>query len=146
MIRDFKEFIMRGNVVDLAVAVVVAGAFGDVVNSLVADLITPLIAAIGGAQDFSGIKFTINNSEFMIGNFVNQVVAFVMIAFVVFFFIVKPMNLIIERTHQDENTADPTTGICTYCRSEIALEATRCPRCTSKNPLQSTAYSGLQGD
>lgn len=139
MLREFREFIMRGNVIDLAVAVVIAGAFGAVVNSLVADLITPLIAAIGGQPDFSEISFEINNSEFLIGNFINQVVAFLIIAAVIFFLVVKPMNAVMERTRRKEATPDPTTGMCEYCKTEIALEATRCPNCTSENPFGATA-------
>lgn len=130
---------MRGNVIDLAVAVVIAGAFGAVVNSFVVDLITPLIAAIGGEPDFSAIKFTINNSQFMIGNFINQVIAFLIIAAIIFFAVVKPMNAILERSRRNEVTPDPTTGVCNFCKTEIALDATRCPNCTSENPFGAAA-------
>jgi large conductance mechanosensitive channel len=135
MLREFREFIMRGNVIDLAVAVVIGAAFGAVVTSLVENLITPLIAAIGGQPDFSDIAFTINESRFGIGAFINSLIAFLIIALVIFFFVVKPMNAMMERVRRGETTPDPTTGVCEYCKTEIPLEATRCPHCTSENPL-----------
>lgn len=135
MLREFREFIMRGNVIDLAVAVVIGAAFGAVVTSLVENLITPLIAAIGGQPDFSDIAFTINESRFGIGAFINSLIAFLIIALVIFFFVVKPMNALMERVRRGETTPDPTTGVCEYCKTEIPLEATRCPHCTSENPL-----------
>ncbi len=135
MLKEFREFIMRGNVVDLAVAVVIGAAFGAVVTSLVENLITPLIAAIGGQPDFSDISFTINNSEFGIGAFINSLISFLIIAAVIFFFVVKPLNALMERVRRGETTPDPTTGVCEYCKTEIPLEATRCPHCTSENPL-----------
>jgi large conductance mechanosensitive channel len=129
---EFKEFILRGNVVSLAVAVIIGAAFNDIVNSLVADMITPLLAAFGGQPDFSGITFTINESQFRIGSFINAVISFLIIAAVVFFFIVKPMNSLLERATRSEGTPDPTTTKCPYCTSEISIEATRCPHCTSE--------------
>ena len=135
MLREFREFIMRGNVIDLAVAVVIGAAFGAVVTSLVENLITPLIAAIGGQPDFSDIAFTINESRFGIGAFINSLIAFLIIALVIFFFVVKPMNAMMERVRRGETTPDPTTGVCEYCKTEIPLAATRCPHCTSENPL-----------
>lgn len=135
MLREFREFIMRGNVIDLAVAVVIGAAFGAVVTSLVENLITPLIAAIGGQPDFSDIAFTINESRFGIGAFINSLISFLIIALVIFFFVVKPMNALMERVRRGETTPDPTTGVCEYCKTEIPLEATRCPHCTSENPL-----------
>ncbi len=135
MLKEFREFIMRGNVIDLAVAVVIGAAFGAVVTSLVENLITPLIAAIGGEPDFSAISFTINNSEFGIGAFINSLISFLIIAAVIFFFVVKPMNALMERVRRGETTPDPTTGVCQFCKSEISMEATRCPNCTSENPL-----------
>ena len=132
---EFKEFILRGNVVSLAVAVIIGAAFNDIVNSLVADMITPLLAAFGGQPDFSAITFTINDSEFGIGRFINAVIAFLIIALVVFFFIVKPMNHLMERATKQEGTPDPTTTKCPYCYTEVSIEATRCPACTSElNP------------
>ena len=139
MLREFREFIMRGNVIDLAVAVVIGAAFGAVVTSLVETMITPLIAAIGGQPDFSAISFTINDSEFQIGEFINALVSFLIIAAVVFFFVVKPMNTLMERVRRNEATPDPTTDICQFCKTEVPLEATRCPHCTSENPLGATA-------
>ena len=139
MLREFREFIMRGNVIDLAVAVVIGAAFGSVVTALVENLITPLIAAIGGQPDFSEISFTINGSEFGVGAFINSLVSFLIIAAVIFFFVVKPMNAVMERVRRNEATPDPTTGVCEYCKTEIPLEATRCPHCTSENPLGAAA-------
>src|SRR3954468_19763135 len=97
MLKGFKEFLLRGNVVDLAVAVVIGGAFGAVVAALVKDLLTPLIAAIVGKPDFSAIVFTVNGSKFPIGDFINEVVAFVLVAAAIYFFVVAPMNAIIAR-------------------------------------------------
>ena len=97
MLKEFRDFILRGNVVDLAVAVVIGAAFKAIVDALVRDLITPLLAAIGGAPDFSAIQFTINGSAFLIGDFINNVVSFLIIAGVIFFLIVKPMNLFMAR-------------------------------------------------
>ncbi|MDQ4044954.1 MAG: large conductance mechanosensitive channel protein MscL [Chloroflexota bacterium] len=135
MLKEFREFVMRGNVIDLAVAVVIGAAFGAVVTALVETMITPLIAAIGGQPDFSAISFTINESEFLVGEFINALVSFLIIAAVVFFFVVKPMNALMERVRRSEETPDPTTAICNYCKTEIPLEAMRCPHCTSENPL-----------
>jgi large conductance mechanosensitive channel len=139
MLREFREFVMRGNVIDLAVAVVLGAAFGAVVTALVEDFITPLIAAIGGQPDFSSLDFTINDSVFRYGHFINALISFVIIAAVIFFFVVKPMNALMERVRRQEATPDPTTGVCNYCKTEIPLEATRCPHCTSENPLGAVA-------
>lgn len=130
MIREFRQFLLRGNVVDLAVAVVIGAAFGDVVKAMVEHLMTPLIAAMGGTPDFSALKSTINSSAILYGAFLNAVISFVVIAAIVFFLIVKPMNLLIERSHR-EPTADPTTKLCPECLSEIPIAATRCAFCTS---------------
>ena len=135
MLKEFREFIMRGNVIDLAVAVVLGAAFGAVVTALVEDFITPLIAAIGGQPDFSSLDFTINDSVFRYGHFINSLISFLIIAAVIFFFVVKPMNALMERVRRGETTPDPTTGVCQYCKTEIPMEATRCPHCTSENPL-----------
>ena len=129
--QDFKAFILRGNVIDLAVAVVIAAAFGNVVAAFVRDLVTPLIAAIDGQPDFSQISFTINNSEFLIGDFINAVIAFLIMAAVIFFFEIKPMNILMERSRR-EPTPDPTTTKCPACLSEIPLAATRCAFCTTE--------------
>ncbi len=133
MLRDFKEFVLRGNVVDLAIAVVIGAAFGAVVTALVKDIITPLIAAIGGQPDFSALKFTINNSKFLYGDFINAIIAFLIIAAVIFFLIVKPMNLLIQRAHR-EPPADPSTRKCPECLSEIPIQARRCAFCTAEVP------------
>ncbi|MGH2948960.1 MAG: large conductance mechanosensitive channel protein MscL [Solirubrobacteraceae bacterium] len=97
MFKEFREFLMRGNVVDLAVAVVIGAAFGAVITSLVGDMITPLIAAIGGQPDFSGLTFTINESQFRYGSFINAIVAFVIIAAAIFFLVVEPVNALQAR-------------------------------------------------
>jgi large conductance mechanosensitive channel len=127
--REFKAFILRGNVVDLAIAVVIGAAFGAVVTALVEDLVTPLIAAIGGQPDFGSLKFTINSSQFMYGHFINAVVAFLIIAAVIFFFVVKPVNALMAR-RKSEVPVDATTRDCTYCMSSIPIGASVCAFCT----------------
>lgn len=129
MLKEFRDFILRGNVVSLAVAVVIGGAFGDIVKALVADLITPLIAAFGGQPDFSGIKFTINSSEFLIGHFINVLISFLIIAAVIFFLVVKPMNALMDRFMPKPAPTEPTRK-CPYCVSDIPKAATRCAFCT----------------
>jgi large conductance mechanosensitive channel len=131
ILNDFRQFLLRGNVVDLAVAVVIGAAFGAVITALVEDLLTPLIAAIGGQQDFSALDFTINDSTFRYGDFINKVFTFVTIAAAVFFFVVVPINTLIARSRR-EPPADPTTRKCPECRSEIPIEARRCAFCTSE--------------
>ena len=131
MLKGFRQFLLRGNVVDLAVAVVVGGAFGTVVTALVKDLITPLIAAIVGTPDFSALVFTINGSKFLIGDFVNAVVAFVLVASAIYFFVVVPMNAVVARLHRGEAPPDPTTKRCVECLSEVPIGARRCAFCTS---------------
>lgn len=130
MLRGFKEFIFRGNVIDLAVAVVMGAAFGAVVAALVKDLLTPLIAAIVGKPDFSAIRFTVNHSEFMVGDFANAIVSFVLIGVAIYFFVVLPMNKIMERLNRSKATPDPTTKKCPECLSEIPIAARRCAHCT----------------
>ncbi len=128
--REFRDFILRGNVVDLAIAVVIGAAFGSIVTALVKDIITPLIAAIGGKPDFSAIYFTINNSKFLLGDFINAVVSFLIIAAVVFIFVVKPVNTLMARFKP--TPAEPAlTATCLYCKSSIPIDATRCAFCTS---------------
>ncbi len=131
MLKEFKEFVMRGNVVDLAVAVVVGASFSAIVTAFVKDLVTPLIAAIGGQPDFSGLKFTINNSRFLYGDLINTIVSFLIVASVIFFFVVKPINTLIERSKRKKTTDDPTTKKCPACLSEVNIKATRCAFCTS---------------
>ena len=129
MLKEFKQFLLRGKVVDLAVGVVIGAAFGAIVTAVVTDLLTPLIAAVVKVQDFSGIFFTVNGSKFMIGHLVNALISFLMVSSAVFFFVVKPMNLLIERSHQ-EPPIDPSTKKCPECLSEIPIEAKRCSFCT----------------
>ncbi|MFZ3011943.1 MAG: large conductance mechanosensitive channel protein MscL [Minisyncoccia bacterium] len=129
MLKEFKQFLLRGNVVDLAVGVVIGAAFGTVVSALVSDLITPLIAAIAKVPDFSRLFFSINGSNFMYGHFVNALISFILVAATIFFFVVKPMNILVSRSHK-EPPADPTTKKCVECLSEIPLGAKRCSFCT----------------
>ncbi|HEX9036408.1 MAG TPA: large conductance mechanosensitive channel protein MscL [Ktedonobacterales bacterium] len=133
LLNDFKAFILRGNVVDLAVAVVIGAAFGAIVTALVKDLITPLIAAMGGQPDFSGLYFTINKSRFLYGDFINALVGFLIIAAVIFFLVIKPLNWLQSR-RKSEPPADPTSRNCPYCLSEIPIQATRCAFCTQEVP------------
>lgn len=127
----FKKFIFKGNAVDLAVGIIIGASFTAVVNALVKDLITPFIAAIGGQPDFSKIAFTINNSKFLIGDFINVLIAFFINAAVIYFLIVTPMTRFMETMQKDKKTLDPTTKKCTECLSEIPLAARRCAFCTS---------------
>ncbi len=131
VIKGFRDFIVRGNVIDLAVAVVVGGAFTAIVNALVKDIITPFIAAIGGEPDFSQIKYTINNSQFMIGDFLNALVSFLIMASVIYFFIVLPMNRITKKIKAGEKV-DPSEKACDECLSMVPVKATRCKFCTSE--------------
>jgi large conductance mechanosensitive channel len=131
MLKGFKTFLLRGNVIDLAVAVVIGGAFGAVVAALVKDLLTPLIAAIVGKPDFSAIKFNVNGSVFLIGDFINAVVAFVLIAAAVYFFVVVPVNAVMARAQRGQAPPDPTTKQCPECLSTIPIQAKRCAFCTS---------------
>lgn len=124
--KDFRAFLLRGNLVDLAVAVVIGVAFAAVVTALVGDLITPLIAAIGGKHDFSSLTFTIHHSTFKYGDFLNALITFLVIAAVVFFAVIKPVNSLLARRQKDE----PTTKPCPHCLSEIPLAATVCAYCT----------------
>jgi len=131
--KGFKEFLLRGNVVDLAVGVVIGVAFGAVVTAFVKDLVTPLIAALGGQPDFSTLYFTINNSKFMYGDFINATLAFVVVAAVIYFFVVLPVNALVERSRK-EPPADPTTKKCPECLSVIPIAAKKCAFCASPQP------------
>lgn len=131
MLNDFKTFVFRGNMIELAVALVIGLAFTAVVTALVADLITPIIAAIFGSQDFSNLTFTINGSVFRYGAFFNALIAFVTIAAAVFFFVVVPTNAMVARMRR-EPTPDPTTKKCPECLSEIPVDARRCAFCTAQ--------------
>ena len=128
--KGFKAFLLRGNVVDLAVGVVIGVAFGAVVTAFVKDLVTPLIAALGGKPDFSSLYFTANSARFLYGDFIDALVAFLVIAAVIYFFVVLPVNALIERSRK-EPPADPTTRKCTECLSEIPVDAKRCAFCAS---------------
>jgi len=125
MLSGFKQFIMRGNVVDLAVGVVIGGAFGAVVGSLTKDLLTPLIGAIVGKPDFSAIKV----GSLLVGNFLNAAVGFLLVAFAIYFFVVLPMNAITARMNKGQEPAAPTTKPCKECLSEIPIAARRCSHC-----------------
>jgi large conductance mechanosensitive channel len=129
----FKQFLLRGNVVDLAVGVVVGAAFGSVVTAFTKDLLTPLIAALVGKPDFSALRFTVNGSKFPVGDFVNALVSFVLIAAAVYYAVILPVNALVARARK-EPPADPATKKCPECLSEIAIGAKRCAFCTSLLP------------
>ena len=131
MIKGFRDFIMRGNVVDLAVAVVVGLAFARVITALVDDLLTPLIAAVFGKPNFSSLSFTINSSRFLYGAFINALLSFLFVAAAIYFVVVVPMNALSARRKGQQ---EPTTRACPYCTNEVAVAARRCPYCTSDLP------------
>jgi len=131
MLKGFKQFLMRGNVIDLAVAVVIGAAFGAVITSFVTNILTPLIAAIVGKPDFSSLVADVNGSKVTYGLFLNALISFLLIAAAVYFFMVAPINAWNERRRRGEAPADPTTKKCPECVSEIAIAAKRCPFCTS---------------
>ncbi|MDQ1471532.1 MAG: large conductance mechanosensitive channel [Bryobacterales bacterium] len=128
MAGGFKQFLLRGNVVDLAVGVIIGASFGSVVTAFTKDLLTPLIAAVAGKPDFSAIQFEINGSKFMVGDFINAVVSFVIVAAVVYYLVVLPVNALVSRARK-EPPADPTTKKCPECLSEIPIQAKRCAFC-----------------
>jgi large conductance mechanosensitive channel len=131
MLTEFREFILRGNLVDLAVAVVIGTAFTAVVTSMVEDLVTPLIAAIGGEPDFSALSFTINESEFRYGDFINALITFLIVATVLFFFVIKPVNALLSRLRTEPPVGEETAQ-CPECLSEIPVAAKRCAFCTTQ--------------
>ena len=131
MLKDFRDFVLRGNVVDLAVAVVIGAAFGAVVTAFVASFVTPLIAAIGGKPDFSTLAFTINGSRFTYGAFFNALLSFLIIAAVVYFFVVRPLNTLMARM-KPETAVDRVVRPCPECLSDIPEEARRCAFCTAE--------------
>jgi large conductance mechanosensitive channel len=128
--EGFKQFLLRGNVVDMAVGIVVGAAFGTVVTSFVKDLLTPLIAAIVHAPDFSRIAFVLNGSKFLIGDFINAIVSFLIVATAVYFAVVLPINTLVARMRR-QPPADPTTKKCPECISEIPIQAKKCAFCAS---------------
>ncbi len=129
MLKEFKQFLLRGNVIDLAVGVMIGAAFSSVVNALVSDILTPLIGAIAKVPDFSNLTFTLNDSIFPYGHFINTLISFLLVATAIFFFVVKPMNIFLARA---KKAKDPTTKKCPECLSEIPLLAKRCSQCTTK--------------
>jgi large conductance mechanosensitive channel len=131
VLKDFREFILRGNLVDLAVAVVIGTAFTAVVTSMVEDLVTPMIAAIGGEPDFSQLSFTINESEFRYGDFINALLAFLIVATVLFFLVIKPVNALLSALRTEPPVAEQTHQ-CPECLSEIPVHARRCAFCTAE--------------
>lgn len=132
MLGEFKKFILRGNVVDLAVGVVIGAAFNSVVQALVKDMITPIISVFGGTKRFADAQFTVHNSVFAYGDFLNTLISFLLVAIAVFFFVVQPINRLSALAMRGKTTDEPSTKKCKYCLSVIPKEATRCPNCTSK--------------
>lgn len=133
--KGFKAFLLRGNVLDLAVAVIVGGAFGNVMAALVKDLVTPLIGAVAKAPDFSAIRFELNGSAFLIGDFLNAALSFLLVATAVYFFIVLPMNAIVARQRRGEAPPDPSSKQCPECLNDVPVAAKRCGHCTSALPV-----------
>ena len=131
LLSEFKAFLLRGNLVDLAVAIVIGVAFGALINALVKDIITPIIAAIFGSHDFSSLSFTINGSHFLYGDFINALITFASVAAAIFFFVVKPVNSLTAR-YRTEPPPDPTIKKCPECLSDIPSAARRCMYCTSE--------------
>jgi len=130
MLKGFKQFILRGNVIDMAVGVVIGAAFATVVSAFTKDLLTPLIAAIVGKPDFSAITFTVNGSVFALGDFINAAISFLLVAAAVYFFVVTPVNMLVARMRKAPTPADPTTKKCPECLSEIPIDARRCAHCS----------------
>jgi large conductance mechanosensitive channel len=130
MLDGFKKFILRGNVVDMAVGVVIGAAFGGVVTSLTKGLLTPFIGAVVKLPDFSNLKYNVNGSEFLVGDFLNAIISFVLIAAAVYFFVVVPVNWMIARMHKEGPPPAPNTKKCPECLSDIPIDARRCSQCT----------------
>lgn len=139
MLKGFKQFILRGNVVDMAVGVVVGAAFAGVVTAFTRDLLTPLVAAIVAKPDFSAVKFSINGSEFAVGDFINAAISFLLVAASVYFFVVTPVNALVSRMRKAPTPADPTTKKCPECLSEIPVDARRCAHCGQAVAMQAAA-------
>jgi large conductance mechanosensitive channel len=132
MFKEFKKFILRGNVVDLAVGVVIGAAFNSVVQAMVRDLITPIISALGGSGHFENAHFTIRGSQFLYGDFLNSLISFLIVAAVVFFFVVQPINKLTEFAMRKKDTEEAETKKCEFCLNVIPVKATRCGFCTSR--------------
>lgn len=139
MFKGFKQFILRGNVIDMAVGVVVGAAFATVVSAFTKDLLTPLIAALVGKPDFSAIQFTVNGSVFAVGDFINAAVSFALVSAAVYFFVVTPVNALVARMRKAPAPADPTTKKCAECLSEIPIDARRCAHCGQPLPAAAAA-------
>jgi large conductance mechanosensitive channel len=139
MLKGFRDFVLRGNVVDLAVGVVIGAAFGAVVTSFTKDLLTPLIAVVVGKPDFSSMAFTINGSKLMVGSFLNALISFLLVAAAVYFAVVLPVNALMDRFKKPLPSAPPSTKKCGECTLEIPLEARRCPHCTAAVVLERAA-------
>jgi large conductance mechanosensitive channel len=131
MLREFRDFLMRGNVVDLAVAVVIGAAFGAVVTSFVVDILTPLLGVLG-VPDFSTLTITAGEATISYGVFLNYLISFILVAAAIFFFVVRPMNAMAARRAGQEPETAPTTKACPYCATDIPVAASRCPHCTSQ--------------
>jgi large conductance mechanosensitive channel len=129
MLSGFKQFILRGNVVDMAVGVVIGAAFATVVSAFTKDLLTPLIAAIVGKPDFSSLGFDVRGTHFPVGDFINAAVSFLLVAAAVYFFVVTPVNMLVARMHRSDAPASPTSKKCPECLSEIPIDARRCAHC-----------------
>jgi len=131
VIREFRDFLLRGNIIDLAVAVVIGVAFGAVVTSFVADVLTPLLGLLG-VPDFKTLSFTAGEATVNYGLFLNALISFILVAAAIFFFVVKPMNALAARRAAKEPGEAPTTKPCPFCTTDIPMGATRCPNCTSQ--------------
>ncbi len=134
MLSDFKKFIMRGNMIDLAVGVVIGTAFGNTINSLVKDIITPFIGAIAKVPDFSSLTFTINSSKFNYGTFLNNLISFLLVSIVIYFFVVLPMNKLISQFAKHDIPKEPDMKKCPECLSDIPIKAKRCKFCAVELP------------
>jgi large conductance mechanosensitive channel len=132
LLSEFRQFILRGNVVDLAVGIVIGVAFTGVVQALVRDFINPLIAALFGKPDFSRFHFTVHRAVFAYGDFINRALVLIIIGMTVFFLVVKPVNVMIDRFHLSPRSPSPASKTCPACFTDIPLKATRCPNCTSE--------------
>ena len=130
---EFKKFILRGNVIDLAVGVIIGGAFQAIVNSLVEDVIMPVVGIVLGKVDFSALAFTIGDATVSYGKFITAIINFIIMAFVIFL-LVKGINKVSEKLSKPEEEVAPTTKVCPFCKSEISIDATKCPHCTSDLP------------